>query len=317
MAGLVVFSLCAMAVDHRTILSESVWLKPMKFGLAFALYTLTLAWLLSFPHRGSRVTRWFGSLFAVTAFVDVGFIVLQAARGTFSHFNTESDPVNSIGQIVFASGVPGLFAANLVIALILSWQRIADRPIARAVHTGLAIAVFGMALGYLMGFTGEQIVHDAVGHPVELGAGHTVLHSPAQARDGVGGMPLIHWSTIGGDLRIPHFAGLHGIQVLIVSALVLARLAHRYPWLTERVRARLIGTLALGYAALVALLLWQALRAQPLIHPDSTTLLTFTALVVATGAAMTTVTLTARRTAAIPTTPQDPAPALPVAHRAG
>ncbi|MFF3568775.1 hypothetical protein [Nocardia jiangxiensis] len=317
MAGLVVFSLCAMAFDHRMLLGESVWLKPMKFGLAFTLYTLTLAWLLSFPHKGSRVTRWFGSLFAVTAFVDVGFIVLQAARGTFSHFNTESDAVNSIGQIVFASGVPGLFAANLVIALILSWQRIADRPIARAVHAGLAIAVFGMALGYLMGFTGEQIVHDAAGHPVELAAGHTVLHSPAQTRDGVGDMPLVHWSTIGGDLRIPHFAGLHGIQVLILTALVLARLAHRRPWLTERVRARLIGVLALGYTGLVALLLWQALRAQPLIHPDTTTLLTFTALVVVTGAAVTALILTARRTTTAPATSQDPERALPVAGRAG
>lgn len=317
MAGLVVFALCAMAFDHRTILGESVWLKPMKFGLAFALYTLTLAWLLSFPHKGSRITRWFGSLFAVTAFVDVGFIVLQAARGTFSHFNTESDPVNSIGQIVFASGVPGLFAANLVIALILSWQRIADRPIARAVHAGLAIAVFGMALGYLMGFTGEQIVSDAAGHPVRLGAGHTVLHSPAQVRDGVGDMPLVHWSTIGGDLRIPHFAGLHGIQVLILTALVLARLGHRRPWLTDRVRARLIGILALGYTGLVALLLWQALRAQPLIHPDQATLLTFAGLLLITGAAVTVVTLAARRTG-IPSAPApDPGSALPVAGRAG
>lgn len=51
MAALVLFCLAAMLVDDRTLLGESVWLKPMKFGLAFFLYSLTLAWLLSLPHK--------------------------------------------------------------------------------------------------------------------------------------------------------------------------------------------------------------------------------------------------------------------------
>ncbi|MGQ4616019.1 hypothetical protein [Nocardia sp. R7R-8] len=274
MAALVLFCLAAMLVDDRTLLDESVWLKPMKFGVAFVLYSLTLAWLLSLPHRGSRATWWLGTVFAVTGFIDVGFIVLQAARGTFSHFNTEADPVNSIGQMVFASGVPGLFLANLVIVLILSWQRVADQPTARAVHAGLALAVAGMALGYLMGFTGKQLVRDSAGRPVELAAGHTVLSGGGDlaARDGTGGMPITHWSTVGGDLRVPHFVGLHGIQVLLLAALALARLAPRYRWLRpERARAAVVGVLAAGYAGVLALVFWQAMRGQSLIHPDAAT----------------------------------------------
>ncbi|WP_245400738.1 hypothetical protein [Nocardia albiluteola] len=311
MAALVLCCLFAALVDHRQLEHESVWLKPAKFGLAFALYTLTLAWLLSFPHKGSRITWWLGCAFATTAFVDVGFIVLQAARGTYSHFSHEADPVNSIGQIVFTSGVPGLFLANLGIALILSWQRITDRPTTRAIHAGLAIAVLGMALGYLMGFTGGQTERDAAGHVVPLAAGHTVLHHPAATRDGVGDMPVVHWSTIGGDLRIPHFVGLHGIQVLIVTALALGAVARRHPWLTERVRARLIGILALGYAGLVALLLWQALRAQPLIHPDARTLLALAGLVTVSAVSAAAVVLTARRSAGSPAIAPDPALAHP------
>ncbi|MET9486995.1 hypothetical protein [Nocardia sp. NPDC006630] len=286
MITLAVFSLCAMLFDDRMLLHESVWLKPLKFAVAFTLYTGTLAWLLSFPHRGQRLTWWMGTLFALTAFVDVGFIALQAARGTFSHFNTQTDQVNSIGQMVFASGVPGLFVANLVIALTLSWQHITDRPTTRAIHAGLAIAVVGMGLGYLMGFTGKQETTDAYGHPVELAAGHTVEHGRPVVRDGVGGIPVTHWSTVGGDLRIPHFVGLHGIQILIVAAFVLARLAPRVPWLrAERARADLIWVLALGYAGLLGVLLWQALRAQPLTHPDAATLTGFGAVaaVVAAG----------------------------------
>lgn len=285
MATLTVVSLVAMFVDDRRILGESVWLKPAKFGVAFAMYTLTLAWLVSQPHRGARLSRWMGTLFAVTGIVDVGFIVVQAARGTFSHFDTETDVVNSVGQVIFTSGVPGLFVANLVVAVNLSWQRILDRPTGRAVHAGLAIAVAGMALGYLMGFTGEQTVRDAAGHPVRLAAGHTVTDPVLPVRDGVGEMPIIHWSTLGGDLRIPHFAGLHGIQILIAIAVATAWAARRRPWLDERVRARLVGVLALGYAGLVALLLWQALRGQALIHPDRATVVAVAALVGGTVAA--------------------------------
>ncbi|WP_328820990.1 hypothetical protein [Nocardia sp. CY41] len=274
MAALVLFCLAAMPVDDRTLLGESVWLKPMKFGVAFFLYSLTLAWLLSLPHKGSRATWWLGTVFAVTGFIDVGFIVVQAARGTFSHFNTQDDPVNSIGQVVFASGVPGLFLANLVIVLILAWQRLVDRPTARAIHAGLALAVVGMALGYLMGFTGKQLVRDSDGRVVELAAGHTVLADAGDLapRDAMAGMPITHWSTVGGDLRVPHFVGLHGIQVLLLVALALAWLAPRCRWLRlERARTAVVGVLAVGYAGLLALVFWQAMRAQPLVHPDRAT----------------------------------------------
>ncbi|WTL59950.1 hypothetical protein OG203_07945 [Nocardia sp. NBC_01499] len=288
MVVLVVVSLVAMFVDDRMLLGESVWLKPMKFGIAFALYGLTLAWLLSLPHRGSRVTWWLGTVFAVTGFVDVGFIALQAARGTFSHFNSETDAVNEIGQQVFQSGVPGLFFANLIIVLILSWQRLVDRPTARAIHAGLFLAVVGMMLGYLMGFTGKQLVRDADGNVVELVAGHTVI-DPANRdlspRDAAAGMPITHWSTIGGDLRVPHFVGLHGIQFLLLVVVILAWLAPRYPWLrAERTRAAVIGVLALGYTGFLAIVFTQAMRAQSLIHPDGTTLISFAGLIAGVAA---------------------------------
>lgn len=287
MSALVVCSIGGLLFDDRVLLGESVWVKPLKFGFAFALYGLTLAWLLALPHRGSGATWWLGTAFAVTGFADVGFIAAQAARGTYSHFNNlDTDPVNAIGQQVFMSGVPGLFLANLVIVLILSWQRLVDRPTTRAIHAGLALAVLGMAQAYLMGFTGKQRVLDAAGNSVELVAGHTVLDAATRtdaARDGAG-LPILGWSTIGGDLRIAHFFGLHGIQVLLLAVVVLARFAPRYPWLrAEGTRAALIGVLALGYTGLFALVFFQAMRAQSLIHPDGITLACFGSIVAGTG----------------------------------
>lgn len=291
MAGLVFLGLIAMVVDDRVLLGESVWLKPVKFGVAMLLYSLTLAWLLSLSHRGRRVTWWLGVVFAVTSVVDVGFVVVQAARGTFSHFNTETDPVNEIGQLIFASGVPGLFFANLLIAVIVSIRPGADRPTVWAIRGGLAMAVASMALGYLMGFTGTQLTRTADGRLVELAAGHTVVDAATReavgAPDAVAGMPITHWSTLGGDLRIPHFVGLHGIQVVLAAVVILAWCARRYPRLRPaRTRSRLVGVVILGWGGLQAITFWQAMRGQPLVHPDTATLLTLLGVVVTILAAL-------------------------------
>lgn len=286
MAVLAVVSVAGMVIDDRTLLGASVWLKPLKFAVAFALYGATLAWLLSLPHKGNRWTWWLGTLFAATGAVDVAFIAVQAGRGTFSHFNTQTDPINAIGQKIFVSGVPGLFLTSCLIAAIISWQKVADRPTSRAIHAGLGVAVVGMIIGYLMGYlgaqAGTQVVADAYGHSVELAGKHTVGASDAAA-----GMPITHWSTVGGDLRIPHFLGLHGIQLFLLAAFVLARLGRRYAWLaSEQTRATLVGVFAAGYLSVVLLAAWQALRGQPLLHPDAAIWLGLAAIVMACAAAV-------------------------------
>jgi hypothetical protein len=99
-----------------------------------------------------------------------------------------------------------------------------------------------------------------------LGA-HTV-----GAPDGGPGLPLTGWSTTAGDLRVPHFVGLHALQVLPLFALALVALAPRLTRLREeRVRVRLVLTAAVSHTGLVAVLLWQALRGQSPAHPDTPT----------------------------------------------
>jgi len=278
MVLLALVSAVGMVVDDRMLLGVSVWLKPFKFAIAFALYAVTLAWLLNLPHKGTRWTRALAAVFAVAGLADVGFIVIQAARGTFSHFNKSDDIVNSVGQTVFLYGGLGLFTANLVIAVIMVWQRLADRPTALAIKAALWLALAGMAIACLVGFQDEQSARDARGRMVDLSTRHTV-----GATDDHPGMPITHWSTTGGDLRIPHFVGLHALQVLLLAALILAALAPRVAWLREeRARTAVMGVLAGGYTGLLALLTWQALRGQPLIQPDLLTVLTAGGLIAAT-----------------------------------
>jgi hypothetical protein len=86
-------------------------------------------------------------------------------------------------------------------------------------------------------------------------------------------MPITGWSTAGGDLRIPHFVGMHALQALPLFLLFLGVLATRFPRLrSDAVRLRLVLIAAAGYAALIGLVTWQALRGQSLIHPDALTL---------------------------------------------
>ncbi|MFP5019958.1 hypothetical protein [Pseudonocardia phyllosphaerae] len=303
MAGLAVVAGIGLIVDDRTLLDTSVWTKSLKFAVSFAVYGLTLAVLVPRLRRARRTAWWLGTLFAATAVVDVGFIALQAARGTYSHFNTNTDPVNAIGQTVFTSGVLGMFGVSLVIAVLLLVQRVGDAALTRALRAGLLLATAGMAVAFAIAGAGaRRTVPDAYGRPVTLAGAHGV-GSP----DGAG-MPLTNWSTTGGDLRVPHFVGLHSIQVLVLVAVGLAILARRVPRLRdERLRARLTGVAVLVCAGVFAITTWQAFRGQSLAAPDTATLAAAGVLVLLAGGA-TAVALSRPGAPAAPA-PAPPAPA--------
>ncbi|MEV5895882.1 hypothetical protein [Nonomuraea fuscirosea] len=283
MVLLLVVSAVGMVADDRVLLGAPVWGKPLKFAVSFIVYGLTLAWMLTLPHRASRWTWWMATLLAVTGMVDVGVVVVQAARGTFSHFNQADDPFTNGISLVFGVGVQLLMLANFVLAGLLIFQRVGDRVLTWAIRAGLAFVVAGIGLGFWIPARSSEVwtAMDAAGHAIPLSAQHNV-----GVPDGGPGLPLTGWSTVGGDLRIPHFVGLHGLQVMLVVALVLGFLAGRVTRLRdERTRVGLMIVAAAAYAGVIVLVTWQAVRGQALIHPDGQTLGALALLMAATTAA--------------------------------
>lgn len=293
MAVLVVVAAAGLVVDDRTLIGESVWAKPFKFGVSFVMYGATLAWMLPQLQKAKRTMWTLGTVFAITGLVDIGFIAIQAARGTYSHFNINTDQFNEIGQQVFSSGVIGLFGVSMTIAVMLLFQSVGDRAMTLALRAGIGLAAVGM-------FTAFFIVGAAAGEPREVkdAYGRSVMLS-GQHGIGVpdgGGMPITNWSAQGGDLRVPHFIGIHAIQVYVIAALLLGLLAARVAWLrAPRVRTRLTGVVVTGYTGLFAITVWQALRGQSLIHPDAATWTAVAALAALTGLAGAGVIVSARR----------------------
>ena len=150
----------------------------------------------------------------------------------------------------------------IAVAVALWRQRFDDRSIGWALRLGMTITLIGAFSGGLMTRpTTTQLEQARAGQGMTIIGAHTV-----GAPDGGPGLPGTGWSVEHGDLRVPHFLGLHALQALALLALLLRR------WRSaDRARPRLMIVAGSSYALLFALLLWQALRGQSVLNPDATT----------------------------------------------
>src|SRR4029453_210391 len=77
-------------VDPRMITGAPAWLKPFKFAISTAVYSLTLAWIFTFLSDRPRIRRVIGWTTAMVFVLEVAIIDAQAWRGTTSHFNVST-----------------------------------------------------------------------------------------------------------------------------------------------------------------------------------------------------------------------------------
>ena len=192
-AGLFALTLALWMIDDRQVMGINAWIKPAKFMASLALYLWTIAWISEYIQR----PRWAINAITWTIFVvivlETACLLLQAARGTTSHYNidTEFDAMvfSSMGALI---GIDML----MTVAVLLMFAR----PSAK-LHPAY---LWGIRLGVVIFLYGGWIG----GQMIQNGA-HTV-----GAPDGGPGLPVLDWSTIAGDLRIAHGLGLHALQIV-------------------------------------------------------------------------------------------------------
>jgi hypothetical protein len=250
MLPFLLISIMGLIVDPRLIAGAPAWLKPAKFAISIAAYALTIAWFFRYLpewRRGRSITGW---LTALTMVVEIVIISAQAARGVSSHFNNGTP----MGAILFSiMGVAILIAwfASIAIAVALFRHPFHDPVMGWAIRLGMLITVVGSATGGLMVTpTKSQLAQARVSHHMPVSGAHTV-----GAPDGGPGLPVTGWSRQHGDLRAPHFFGLHAMQILPLLA-----------WLLKPKRPAFMVGLAAAYFGLYLALLVQALAGIPLLQ---------------------------------------------------
>ena len=261
MIGVLAASIAGLVVDSRVITGAPAWLKPAKFAVSNAIYMLTLAWIFTHLPAWPRTRRIAGWVTAVVLVLEVVIIDAQAWRGTTSHFNIGT----ALDTVLFA--IMGLAialqtVASVAVAVALWRQHFDDRALGWALRFGMVITIVGACTGGLMTRpTTAQLEEARATGRIAIAGAHTV-----GAPDGGPGLPGTGWSVQHGDVRIPHFIGLHAMQVLPLFALAIGRRR------AHAARVRMIVVATASYATLFAILLWQALRGQSLVQPDGATI---------------------------------------------
>lgn len=295
MAVLALFCLVGLFVDGRQSLGVDIWLKPLKFAISTMVYSFTWSWLIGQLDRGRRTAWWAGTVSAGLLAVELVIIVAAAAAGTTSHFNV-STPLATALWAIMALSISVLWVLTLVVSIVLFRTRLGDAARTLAIRSGAVLALIGMGLGFLMTGPTAQQLDDWQG----IAGAHAV-----GVPDGGPGLPLLGWSTVAGDLRIPHFVGMHALQAIPIVLILLELASRRIVLLRDPLtRLRLVAIAVGTYSAALVLLTWQALRGQSIVQPDTATLLAAGVIALVAGAATAVVLL---RPA--PLAPAEPMPA--------
>lgn len=271
MVALTVTAGIGLLVDDRVVTGAPVWMKPAKFAVSIAIYSFTLVWLLGYVRGRERLVRVVSVVTAVALFVEIFVIVLQAARGTTSHFNFATS-FDAVLWVVMGAAIVPVWVMGALVAWLLVRERSLAPAFAWSLRLGMGVAVVGMVLGYLMtGPTPAQMEAFEARQSVAIIGGHSV-----GVAEGGPGLPGVGWSTEGGDHRVAHFVGMHALQVLPFVGWLVMLFGRRF---SPTHQTALVWVAGLAYLGMTLLLAWHALRGQPVVAPDATAIVAAAALV--------------------------------------
>lgn len=198
--GLALVSLIGLGVDPRLVGGINPWIKPIKFDLSILIYVWTMAWILYYLPQRDRRNISIG--ITISMLIETLCIGVQAAKGVRSHFNVSS---LADGMVFNLMGVTIAYNTYLLGKTLHLFIR--KRPaLPKSYRLGIQFGLVSIILGSFIGAFMSAHMSHVVGYP-----------------DGGAGLPFLNWSTEGGDLRIAHFIGLHGLQLLVFLSYWLSK----------------------------------------------------------------------------------------------
>ncbi|TGM10157.1 hypothetical protein EHQ76_00455 [Leptospira barantonii] len=247
----------AVFIDERTVTNSPVWLKPIKFAVSIGMYSFTLIWILQFIEGREKTIRNISWVVTIMLIVENLAIFGQAYRGIPSHFNITT-PFNGFIFSLMGTSISILWIFHVISAFLLIRQKSENKALIESVRWGMGIAAFGMILGFFMTVPRPEQIEAMKAGILEANGGHTF-----GAKDGGPGIPIFGWSTIAGDMRIPHFVGIHAMQLIPMIALILGSLK-----IVQSTSVNVIRNFSVFFTGFVLVLAIQALSGESILRPS-------------------------------------------------
>jgi hypothetical protein len=236
-------TLAAMEIDPRVFQGESIWLKPVKFQIALAVYLLSLAFFARWLPAGMTETRAYRAYAGLVVFACMGelaWIGGAAMFGIGSHFNVGSPVMAGLYSLMGVFAV-GLTSASLVYGIAI-WRRAARDP---APALSLSIAL-GLVLTFVLTVPVAGTMASMPGHFVGLPVTGAAV-------------PVMGWSREVGDLRLSHFFATHAMHFIPLAGLVAQQ------WLDAANARRAVWASAAVFTLFVLVAFAGALAGRPLL----------------------------------------------------
>jgi hypothetical protein len=200
LAAAVPLLLSVMALDDRMYRGVSIWLKPLKFVVSTIPFALTTAWfvgLLPVAKRNTTAVRVIALTLIATSLFEILYIGIQAALGSASHYNV-SDPFHAAMFVAMAIAAWALTGTQAALAI----------QITR--HTEQTVFSFSVVIGLWLTFILASVSGMMLGG----------MQPPAGS-----GVPVLSWHMSGGDIRPPHFLGVHAHQLIPLAGWLIVQRA--------------------------------------------------------------------------------------------
>ncbi|ASV29060.1 hypothetical protein [Maribacter cobaltidurans] len=232
--------LIGLFIDERTLMGVSVWLKPLKFSISISLYLLTVGYLITKYPYSKRKKNLINHITTWSLLLEFLIILYQGSRGVQSHYNIAT-PLDGILFMLMGVFV-GINVLTMVLFIVdtIRLKLKTTKPLQWAILLGWLIVLFGSWVG------GQMI--GQMGHNVAI-------------PDGEAGLPLVNWSTKGGDLRVAHFFALHSIQIIPLFAVWLG---HKWKF-SQRKQLMLVILFTLMFSFMIGYIFYQAKQGIPFI----------------------------------------------------